>query len=114
MPEAARLYRENIALKAQLDVLEARLKREEEKPKKKRPLRERAAQVFAYLLTRENEPFQRYFLTEGVLDQPRDQRQWPQGFRHYPLRPRYEFAHGNSHFGLQDIERHPRDLANFW
>ena len=29
MPEAARLYRENIALKAQLDVLEARLKREE-------------------------------------------------------------------------------------
>lgn len=65
MPEAARLYRENIALKAQLDVLEARLKREEAevKPRPKRPLRERAAQVFAYLLTRENEPFQRYFLS---------------------------------------------------
>lgn len=38
MPEAARLYRENIALKAQLDVLEARLKREEAevKPRPKR------------------------------------------------------------------------------
>jgi hypothetical protein len=57
MPEAARLYRENIALKAQLDVLELRLKREEaaEKPKPvgspKRSLKERASQVFAYLLT---------------------------------------------------------------
>ena len=68
MPEAARLYRENIALKAQLDVLEARLKREEVavKPKPKRSLRERAAQVFAYLLTRENEPFQRYFLSAPI------------------------------------------------
>lgn len=66
MLEAARLYRENIALKAQLDVLEARLKREEAGVKPKRSLRERAAQVFAYLLTRENEPFQRYFLSAPI------------------------------------------------
>ena len=59
IPEAARLYRENIALKAQLDVLELRLKRDEtsadrsiRKPRRKRPLKERAAQVFAYMLTR--------------------------------------------------------------
>ena len=46
MPEAARLYRENIALKTQLDVVEARLKREEAdvKPRPRRPLRERGAQ----------------------------------------------------------------------
>lgn len=33
------------------------------KPKRKRPLKERAAQVFAYLLTRGDEAFQRYFLS---------------------------------------------------
>jgi hypothetical protein len=36
MLDAARLYRDNIALKAQLDVLEVRLKWQQEKPKKKR------------------------------------------------------------------------------
>ncbi|MCB9610143.1 MAG: transposase [Polyangiaceae bacterium] len=73
IPEAARLYRENIALKAQLDVLELRLKRDEasgdnsiRKPRRKRPLKERAAQVFAYMLTRGDEPFQRYFLSASI------------------------------------------------
>ena len=52
MPEAARLYRQNIALKAQLDVLELRLKREERAAgkKSKRSLLER------YLQTRHEGP----------------------------------------------------------
>ncbi len=47
MPEAARLYRENTALKGQLDALEAELaQRTEPAPT---PMATRAAQVFAYL-----------------------------------------------------------------
>ncbi|HEX7507273.1 MAG TPA: hypothetical protein VF550_10915, partial [Polyangia bacterium] len=65
MPEAMRLYRENIALKAELDALGARLSRLE-KPAARIPIRTRAAQVFAYHLTRGNEPFQRYFLSASV------------------------------------------------
>jgi putative transposase len=64
IPEAARLYRENIALKAQIDELEAYIKKQVRSPK--RPLRVRAAQVFGYLLTRGNEPFQRYFLSAPI------------------------------------------------
>lgn len=64
MPEAARLYRENIALKAQLDALESELARVS------RPapvsMSTRAAQAFAYLLTRGDEPFQRYFLSASM------------------------------------------------
>jgi hypothetical protein len=56
-----RLYRENIALKAQHDALERRLFLVEGKPK--RPLGLRAAQLFAYLLTRGDEPFRRYSLS---------------------------------------------------
>ena len=48
VPEAMRLYRENIALKAQLDALERRLFLMEGKPKRV-PLGLRAAQVFASL-----------------------------------------------------------------
>lgn len=62
VPEAMRLYRENIALKAQLDALERRLFQLEGRPKQV-PVRDRAAQVFAYLLTRGNLPFQRYSLS---------------------------------------------------
>jgi hypothetical protein len=62
IPEAMRLYRENIALKAQLDALERRLLLLEGRPKRV-PVRLRAAQVFAYLLTRNNLPFQRYSLS---------------------------------------------------
>jgi transposase len=64
IPEAARLYRENIALKAQIDALESFVKTQVRTPK--RPLRVRAAQVFGYLLTRGNEPFQRYFLSAPI------------------------------------------------
>lgn len=64
MPEAARLYRENIALKAQLDALEAELaQRTEPAPV---PMATRASQVFAYFLTRGDEPFQRYFLSASL------------------------------------------------
>jgi hypothetical protein len=53
MPEVARLDRENIALKAQLDALEAEFaQRTEPAPT---PMATRAAQVFSYLLTREAE-----------------------------------------------------------
>jgi hypothetical protein len=50
MPEAMRLYRENIALKAQLDALGDHLSRLE-KPVVPVPIQTRAAQVFAYFLT---------------------------------------------------------------
>jgi hypothetical protein len=62
VPEAMRLYRENIALKAQLEALERHLVRVETK-RKRISLGVRAAQVFAHLLTRGDEPFQRYFLS---------------------------------------------------
>src|SRR5258708_29980520 len=62
VPEAMRLYRENIALKAQLEALERHLVRVETK-RKRICLGVRAAQVLAYLLTRGDEPFQRYFLS---------------------------------------------------
>jgi hypothetical protein len=57
-----RLYRENIALKAQLEALERHLARVETK-RNRVSLGVRAAQVLAYLLTRGDEPFQRYFLS---------------------------------------------------
>ena len=64
-PDVMRLYRENIALKAQLDALERHVVMMETR---KRPaLGLRAAQVFAYLLTCGNEPFQRYFLSAPLV-----------------------------------------------
>jgi transposase len=75
VPEAMRLYRENIALKAQLDALEAELKlRTKPAPV---PMATRAAQVFAYFLTRGNEPFQRYFLSASL----RTIKRWATRFR---------------------------------
>lgn len=63
-PDAMRLYRENIALKAQLDALERHL---DALGVRKRPtVALRAAQVFAYLVTRGNEPFQRYSLSAPI------------------------------------------------
>lgn len=64
LPEAMRLYRENIALKAQLDALVDHLDRIENKRCPK-PLSVRAAQVFAYLLTRGNDAFLKYSLSRG-------------------------------------------------
>ncbi|MCK6587275.1 MAG: helix-turn-helix domain-containing protein, partial [Polyangiaceae bacterium] len=75
VPEAMRLYRENIALKAQLDALEAELKlRTKPAPV---PMATRASQVFAYFLTRGDEPFQRYFLSASL----RTIRRWATAFR---------------------------------
>lgn len=75
MPEAARLYRENIALKAQLDALEADVAhRTEPAPT---PMSTRDVQVFAYLLTRGDEPFQRYFLSASL----RTIKRWATSFR---------------------------------
>ena len=64
VPEAMRLYRENIALKAQLDALEAELA-QRTKPAPV-PMATRASQVFAYFLTRGDEPFQRYFISASL------------------------------------------------
>lgn len=61
-PEVMRILRENMALKAQVRALVLELKTK----KGKRPkvsLATRAAQVFAFLLTRGNTPFQKYYLS---------------------------------------------------
>src|SRR5260370_33219874 len=60
VPEAMRTYRENIALKAQLEALE----RVRGETKRNRiSLGVRAAQGRPYLLTRGAKPFRRYFLS---------------------------------------------------
>lgn len=65
MPEAARLYRENIALKAQLDALE--FERARCFAPASAPMATRASHVFAYFLTRGDDTFQRYFLSASRL-----------------------------------------------
>ena len=60
-PGVMRLYRENIALKAQNGALLLELNAAKGK-RAKMPLRVRAAQVFSYLLTRGNREFQEYCL----------------------------------------------------
>ena len=82
VPEAMRLYRENIALKAQLEALERHLVRVETK-RKRVSLGVRAAQVFAHLLTRGDEPFQRYFLSAPRTTIMR----WAMRFRSLQRRP---------------------------
>ncbi len=61
-PEIMRLYRENLALKAQNGALLLELDAARGK-RPKMPLRVRAAQVFAYLLTRGNHELQDYYLS---------------------------------------------------
>ena len=61
-PEVARLLRENLALKAQIRALVLELKRQRG-PRPKVSMRTRAAQVFAYLLTRGDKAFQNYYLS---------------------------------------------------
>jgi transposase-like protein len=80
LPEAMRLYRENIALKAQLDALEAHLRRIE--APRRVPLAVRATQVFALFLNRDNEPFLRYFLSAARSTVER----WASIFRHHGKR----------------------------
>jgi len=60
-PDVMRLYRENIALKAQNGALLLELNAAKGR-RAKMPLRVRSAQVFAYLLTRGNHEFQEYYL----------------------------------------------------
>jgi transposase InsO family protein len=81
--EAERLLRENLALKAQVRALVLELKRQ----RGKRPqvsVRTRAAQVFAYLLTRGDEAFQNYYLSASVPTLKR----WAATFRRPPWRRR--------------------------
>ena len=67
MPEAMRLYRENIALKAQIDALNRCLTLYQTKKGRKRvPLVTRAGQVLAFLLTRNNDVFQNYYLSASL------------------------------------------------
>jgi len=61
-PEVERILRENLALKAQVRALVLELK-SERGSRPKVSLRTRAAQVFAYLLTRGDKAFQNYYLS---------------------------------------------------
>lgn len=61
-PEVERILRENLALKAQVRALLLELK-SERGSRPKVSLRTRAAQVFAYLLTRGDSAFQNYYLS---------------------------------------------------
>ncbi|OGQ95961.1 MAG: hypothetical protein A2284_11510 [Deltaproteobacteria bacterium RIFOXYA12_FULL_61_11] len=61
-PEVERILRENLALKAQVRALVLELK-SERGARPKVSLRTRAAQVFAYLLTRGDAAFQNYYLS---------------------------------------------------
>jgi hypothetical protein len=64
-PDAMRLYRENLALKVQLDALAAEVSRVRGK-KARVSLGTRAAQVWACLVTRGNPPFQKHNLSSSV------------------------------------------------
>ena len=61
-PDAMRLYWENLALKVQLDALAAETTRLRRK-RARMSLQTRAAQVWAYLVTRGNRPLQKHNLT---------------------------------------------------
>ncbi len=65
-PDVIRLYRQNIALKAQFDAQQHQLTLLRAKTKPDVSVRTRAAQVFAFLLTRGDENFQRYYLSASV------------------------------------------------
>jgi hypothetical protein len=80
MPEAMRLYRENIALKAQIDALHLCLRLHQKKVGRRRvPLAMRAAQVFAWLVTRRNDVFQHYYLSGSL----RTIERWASRFRSF-------------------------------
>ncbi len=65
-PDAMRLYRENLALKVQLDALAVEITRLRGK-RARVSLRPRAAQVWAYLVTRSNRPFQKHNLSASQM-----------------------------------------------
>jgi transposase len=64
-PDAMRLYRENLALKVQLDALAAETTRTRGK-RARLSLRTRAAQVWAYVVTRGNSQFQKHNLSAST------------------------------------------------
>jgi hypothetical protein len=78
-PDAMRLYRENLALKVQLDALTAETTRLRGK-RARASLRTRAAQVWAYLATRANRPFQKHHLSAS----PRTIKRWATKLRQGP------------------------------
>jgi hypothetical protein len=75
-PDAMRLYRENLALKVQLDALAAEVTRVRGK-RAHVSLRTRASQVWAYLVTRGNAPFQEHHLSASA----RTIQRWATRFR---------------------------------
>ena len=78
-PEGERLLRENLALKAQVRALVLELK-QAKGPRPRVSLRTRAAQVFAYLLTRGDSAFQNYYLSASK----RTIEKWAARFRRDP------------------------------
>jgi putative transposase len=78
-PDAMRLYRENLTLKAQVDALAVELARLRGK-RARVSLRTRVAQVWAYLVTRGNRPFQKHNLTGA----PRTIQRWATKLRQGP------------------------------
>jgi hypothetical protein len=78
-PDVMRLYRENLALKVQLDALAAQTTRVHGKRARVSP-RTRAAHVWAYLVTRGNRPFQKRNLTGS----PRTIQRWATKLRQGP------------------------------
>ncbi|MGH7298033.1 MAG: transposase [Polyangiaceae bacterium] len=82
MPEAMRLYRENIALKAQLDVLRHQLALAKA-PRRVR-VGVRAAQVFAFFLNRGPDPTFRWYYLSAPL---RTIERWAARFRRVLWRP---------------------------
>jgi transposase len=79
-PDAMRLYRENLALKVQLDTLTAEVTRVRGK-RARVSLRTRASQVWAYLVTRGNAPFRKHLSAS-----PRTIQRWATRFRRGLLR----------------------------
>ncbi len=75
-PDVMRLYQENLALKVQVDALAAELTRSRGK-KAHMSLRTRAAQVWAYLVTKGNQPLHKYNLSASH----RTIRRWATLFR---------------------------------
>ena len=82
-PEIERRLRENLALKAQVRAVVLELKRQCG-PRTKVSLSTRAAQVFAYDLTRGDKAFQNYYLSASKPTA----RRWPAFFRQSPWRRR--------------------------
>ncbi len=78
-PEMMRLLRENIALKSQVRALVLELKAVKGK-KPRVSMRTRAAQVLAYLLTRGDKAFTRYYLSASMPTL----RSWTARFRRGP------------------------------